>query len=301
MSQEVSFEHHEQGTEEDFIIVPFFENVYVQLLTSGGSALYYGLELFLSEKRLIMDYGTKDSPKYTGGLIDSISKIYQEEGLLGVLGRREWVPTLLSIASSASYYFLVGNRFVHPLRTRQTSLLPKLLINISESALVAAFTYPISTATLISFRRDDNEELTKKNKAGVFPVLAQTVEENGVVNGLFRGMYWWMIYNVAEQAVKQVASLAYEKAISSLIGLDMGAYNVPYEQYDAYESIGDVIVDFVSTAVLSPLRFSITRYQGDQGRRYNSVMECMKRVHNEEGFKTFYKGTIIGMMLAKKK
>ena len=276
--------------------IPFLTSNYTKLALNGSAFSYYAMLFLISEKRMVMDYVHEEysnngtgKPFYNGGIFDLLSKVYSEEGILGLLGKKEWLPSVFQIGASFIYGLTVREHIFQPL-TSSNSLAIRLGSSIVDNMLSSAVTHPIIVASLARHKRFDD----MKKQRGFVETAVQIYSENGV-KGLYRGYGWAMLQQAGTQVYKFGLSVAIRSVIESVIGNDY--YFLDDETVDSLETIEELSTSVIFDATTSPFTLSLSRYIGDQGRTYSSYPDCVKKMYQQEGLKGFYKGSWLGCFL----
>ncbi|EFC47542.1 predicted protein [Naegleria gruberi] len=269
-------------------------------LLINGMTLWYDLVSFiLSRERLTLDL----EGFYSGGVKDYLAKVYRENGLLACISNRQVMGPIAKFLLSTLYTVSIQMPIMDTLcENYEASPMVSQLIRRIDDILLMAMNYPIDTSCLMKFKRGE-AKVESATSNSLVQSLKFIKEQNGVVNGWFRGFGWSILENILYETSDSLLRSGMSLLFSKLFGLDscgsstVGQIALSGEQLALFNKFQSTSIDLIQDALLSPLRFSILRYRTDLVNQYTSPIDCFKQVHAKEGFRTFYKGTFIGTFL----
>jgi len=281
----------------------------MKLLLSLLSVLYEGSSSLRSEKRLIMDYACMLSTNgekehlYSGGIVDYLYKTWKNEGLLDAFfGRKEWMAGICKTVLYVVYDHTVRRSLLGQLSTSH-----KFIVELVDTSLYSLLSHPIEMMTLMKHRRDEKHYAGLQNTAqskGLLSGLSIVSKEKGIF-GLYHGFGLTLIENATSLGVRFGLNHVFDLAMTTLFRVDLVSENnkekLSTEQRENYEWLQTVTVDLFHDILMAPLHFCVTRYVGDHQEHYATFKDCVVSINREEKWRTFFKGSWLGLFLARTK
>ena len=257
---------------------------------SCATISYFAFSLTFPEKRLVMDYvhdeysnNGSGKPRYSGGIVDVVRKIYAEEGIAGVLGKKEAVAALIEMGATIGYFATIGNAV-------KSFTVPNSWLEFAiDTFLMNTVIHPILVVSFALHKRFDDK--TKDNR-GFIETSKKIYSESGV-KGFYRGFGWSFLFHL-EKVYKNGLAWVIRSGVEFF--LDIEHENLDAETHFTLKHIEINLVKILYDVIM-PFSSSLGRYVGDQGATYSNYFDCVKKTYQQEGLKGLYKGSWVAIFL----
>lgn len=237
-----------------------------------ANTLVYPLDIVktrLQVQSSVQELG-EDKERYNDTM-DAIKKIYAKRGLLGLYSGL--TGSLIGVASqNFAYFYWYGLiRGAYSRKYRNISTAAELLLGALAAALAQIFTIPVSVVTTRQQTREENESLSK---------AAKTIVAEDGITGLWRGLKASLVLVVNPS----ITYGAFERLRTTL--LQGKSILTPGESF----ILGAMSKSMATIATQPLIVAKVLQQSSDKKRRYNSFVDALAYLYNEEGVRGLFRG-----------